>query len=99
MRTECPAHCGRLQAPGKFLCRPCWGRVPKPLQDAVYATWRAYGRARRGSRGEMLAALKAYRESRRVALEALGVVDEPLAAEQRADVYRGRLRVVEGGEP
>lgn len=40
-KITCPTGCGRAVAPGKLLCAPCWGRVPRHLQSAVYKTWRA----------------------------------------------------------
>ena len=33
----CPAQVGRL----RLMCRRHWYRVPKPLRDQVWATWRS----------------------------------------------------------
>lgn len=30
---------------GRFLCRAHWFALPKPLRDAIWATWRAYQQA------------------------------------------------------
>ncbi len=49
MTPSCPAECGRTVPVGKLLCRPCWGRVPKHLQDDVYRTYRAYVSAKVGT--------------------------------------------------
>ena len=43
-RTPCPTGCGRTRGPGKLMCSPCWAEVPRHLQRAVYATWRAWRR-------------------------------------------------------
>lgn len=38
----CPAAgCRRQVSPDRLMCRPHWYRVPKPLRDAVWATWRS----------------------------------------------------------
>lgn len=38
----CPASgCRRPVSPDRLMCRPHWYQVPKPLRDAVWATWRS----------------------------------------------------------
>jgi hypothetical protein len=41
---RCPACQVRTAAPGKLMCRRCWGKVPPALQKNVYATWRKWSR-------------------------------------------------------
>lgn len=67
--SPCPAGCGRVQQPGKLLCRPCWLTVPEPVQREVYRTWRVYRKAdfRRDPEG-FRAASKAYRHARDAAI-------------------------------
>jgi len=37
----CPAAgCHRHVSPDRLMCRPHWYQVPRPLRDAVWATWR-----------------------------------------------------------
>jgi hypothetical protein len=39
---ECPVRaCPARVAPDKLMCRPHWYQVPRPLRDAVWATWRS----------------------------------------------------------
>jgi hypothetical protein len=35
--TRCPVRV----APDRLMCRPHWYQVPKPMRDAVWATWRS----------------------------------------------------------
>lgn len=63
MTGDCPG-CGiRNRGADKAFCYPCWRRVPKPLQDRLYAAWRTY---RRGTVPRTIAErgrlLRAYRE-------------------------------------
>jgi hypothetical protein len=38
----CPARgCRTAVSPDRLMCRPHWYAVPKPLRDAVWATWRS----------------------------------------------------------
>ncbi|EKE78454.1 hypothetical protein [Oceanibaculum indicum] len=47
----CPVPgCEGIQKPGKLMCLPHWRRVPKPLKDAVWETWRAYEAAAKDRR-------------------------------------------------
>jgi hypothetical protein len=70
---ECPSGCGRTQQPGKFLCRPCWGEVPKDLQANVLSTWAAVrvGHRRQLPAEERRPRLAAYRQAREAALAAI----------------------------
>ncbi len=57
MSHPCPAGCGRtVNDDNKLMDSGCWGKVPKPIQNAVYRAW-DYGRGR-GSAAH-LAAVKA----------------------------------------
>ncbi len=39
---RCPAGgCRQKIRAGRLMCRPHWYQVPKPLRDAVWATWRS----------------------------------------------------------
>lgn len=39
---QCPARdCGQQVGPGRLMCRPHWYMVPRPLRDAMWATWRS----------------------------------------------------------
>lgn len=68
-RTSCPTGCGRTVSPGKMLCPPCWGEVPKHLQAEVYRTWRAYLKARRsGIPGAGMVAFEEWMEAREAAI-------------------------------
>ena len=59
----CPApECCSPVATGKFLCRPHWFALPKPIRDQIHRTWRAYQRDRTRE------ALAAYRTARDTAL-------------------------------
>lgn len=60
----CPTGCGRLVASGHLMCRPCWYRVPKPLQADVYRTLRTW----RAGDYEAGDAAKAYRAARDAAI-------------------------------
>jgi hypothetical protein len=40
--NSCPACIVNPRRRGQLLCRECWFRVPRPLRQAVNATWRAY---------------------------------------------------------
>lgn len=61
---SCPIRdCAGTAAPGQLMCRVCWGRVPAPLQRAVYAAWAACGR-----RADLAAQSLAYRAARESAL-------------------------------
>lgn len=42
MSGGCPTGCGRNVSAGKLMCGSCWGKVPRDLQQKVYATWRTY---------------------------------------------------------
>ncbi|MBP2390104.1 hypothetical protein JOF40_001229 [Aeromicrobium fastidiosum] len=42
MSRDCPTGCGRKAQAGHYMCRSCWSRVPRDLQQRVYATWRAW---------------------------------------------------------
>jgi hypothetical protein len=46
--------CGHAVPPGWLLCRPHWSRVPRRLQNEVYAALRAY-KASTGTLGELRA--------------------------------------------
>lgn len=47
----CPVPgCEGIQKPGKLMCLAHWRRVPKPLRDAVWDTWRAYEAAAKDRR-------------------------------------------------
>lgn len=35
----CPCGCGQPIARHRLMCRNSWYKVPKPLRDAVWATW------------------------------------------------------------
>lgn len=68
-KTPCPAGCGRAQQPGKLLCYPCWSTVPKPVQQEVYRTWRAFRKASpRDDPEGFRAASAAYRNARDMAI-------------------------------
>lgn len=42
MSLRCPVKlCPRGVGPGKLMCAPHWAKVPRDLQNRVYATWRA----------------------------------------------------------
>lgn len=64
-----PACCSPVTA-GKFLCRPHWFALPKPLRDEVWRTWKAYRSARSSE------AMAAYRAARDQAIAHLGGEDE-----------------------
>lgn len=41
MSTPQPCRCGRAKTESwHLLCVKCWKKLPKPLQDEVYATWK-----------------------------------------------------------
>jgi len=63
---KCPTGCGRQVARGHLMCRPCWAKVPKELQQRVYVTWRAW---RKDFADET--AMAAYREARENAMAAI----------------------------
>lgn len=64
----CPVRgCHRaVPAAGKLCCGPHWHALPRDLQRAVLATWRAW------NRDHTTAAWAAYTEARDAALTALG---------------------------
>ncbi|MBB5987399.1 hypothetical protein [Sphingobium lignivorans] len=63
-KRTCPAAgCISWTAPGKFMCRPHWFGLPKPLRDEVWRTWRIIESAthRRAEPEQRLADIRAYR--------------------------------------
>lgn len=70
-RMSCPAGCGRSVAPGKLLCRPCWGEVPRDVQREVYRTWREYRDTPVHHAVQLASARAAYREARDKAIGAV----------------------------
>jgi len=58
---RCPIRdCGASNLPrGILMCRVHWRRVPKGLQEELWAAWRAYGRGDSGSRARYLSARNA----------------------------------------
>lgn len=69
-RNGCPAGCGRVQQPGKFLCRTCWYEVPAELRADLMRTWRRYSKLS-ARHPEFVAASRAYRAARNACLAAL----------------------------
>jgi hypothetical protein len=57
---RCPVRaCTTRVSPDKLMCRAHWYQVPKPIRDAVWATWRSGAGA--GSEGHRLACDAAVR--------------------------------------
>lgn len=73
----CPAGCGNVQPPGKFLCATCWAKLPRGLRREVYQTWDAYRDVVRlppehPERGRRIGeAREDYAAARKTALEAI----------------------------
>jgi hypothetical protein len=60
----CPAGCGQPVSPDRLMCRRDWYQVPKPLRDAVWATWRSgHGAGTPEHTAAVLAAIDAARTS------------------------------------
>lgn len=36
----CPGRCGAQVPYAQLACKPCWGRLPKPLKDDINAAYR-----------------------------------------------------------
>jgi hypothetical protein len=68
--------CGRRIARERFLCPWHWRQVPRPLQDAVWATWKRRLAASGGGigpgRDRYAAAAAAHEQAKADALAALG---------------------------
>jgi hypothetical protein len=64
--SDCPVGCGRRVQVGHLMCRSCWSRVPRDLQQEVYRTWRAWRR----DWGD-LDLMHAYREAKEAAIAAV----------------------------
>lgn len=65
----CPASCGRYQQPGRFLCTPCWRKLPDDMQRAVWRTWHAVERINpKAFPSDFLHALSTYRLVRKSSL-------------------------------
>lgn len=71
-RHACPGGCGRLVAFGRYACRPCWDRLPKPLRVAIVTAWS------RRNMGDLTAAATAHRSAMHEAKR--WFVANPLAA-------------------
>ncbi|MEO6604319.1 MAG: hypothetical protein ABIN55_01775 [Aeromicrobium sp.] len=65
-QSKCPTGCGRSVLAGHLMCRTCWGKVPRDLQQRVYGTWRAWK-----SDLDDQALMSEYREARDNALAAV----------------------------
>ena len=66
--TVC-AVCGAHIPRGRLMCPKHWHMVPKPLQVAVWRTWRAF--TARKTPGEGVARLRDYREAADAAIAAV----------------------------
>lgn len=66
LRSKCPTGCGRAVEAGKLMCRPCWSRVPRELQQRVYAAWRAW----RKDFGDAVA-MESYNDAREAAIASI----------------------------
>jgi hypothetical protein len=67
--NPCPIKdCTRHAKPGQLMCWPHWRRVPKPLNHAVFETYRNLRRdpeAYRSARDQAIAAVNAKEEEER----------------------------------
>jgi hypothetical protein len=59
--SRCPVpRCGDQIDPSRLMCRTHWYRVPRPLRDHVWATWRSgHGGASHEHRAAVLMAIAA----------------------------------------
>jgi hypothetical protein len=56
-RHDCPLRrCPVTVPPERLMCRMHWYQVPKPLRDAVWATWRSGAGAGTPAHGAAIAA-------------------------------------------
>lgn len=63
----CPIPPCDVQVPyGRLMCKPHWYQVPKPLRDAVWATWRNGAGAGTPAHTAAIAAAVAAVENRQV---------------------------------
>lgn len=77
----CPVPgCEGIQKPARLMCLAHWRRVPKPLRDAVWETWRALNEAPvidsrfqtdKDRRDEFFARRRAYRYAADQAVKAV----------------------------
>jgi hypothetical protein len=55
---HCP-HCNKTVAPKFFGCGPCWFSLPKPMRDAIWASYRPGQEVSKNPSHEYLAAAQA----------------------------------------
>lgn len=60
---SCPGDCGAQVPRHQLACKPCWGRLPKPLKDDVNTAYRHRAENRRAHVLALRAAMDWYRRN------------------------------------
>lgn len=59
----CPGDCGARVPKHQLACKPCWFRLPKPLQRALNQAFQRRGQNPAAHRAALAAALDWYRRN------------------------------------